>query len=642
MKLFQPITIRGLTLKNRIVLAPMGLMFSLRGRRTEAYYVERARGGAGALISGATSPSLFTSDEVWGHKGGVREFLERVRSLPRAVHEVGGKIGVQLLHSNRWPDKGPWSAEGEPVAVSARIEGDPPTTAGLLQTGDRVRELTIEEIETIVAHHIRAAAEVKKAGFDFVELHLSHNYLNCQFFSPFYNLRKDKYGGSLEGRMRFGLECARGMREAVGDDFPLFCRLGVEERREGGITLQESLVFATELVKAGVDVMDVDPAESIPYMTPGGDCPMGTYAHLGEIMKHRVDVPVIAVGRINTPEVAEAILQRGQADLLALGRQLIADPFWPQKVKEGREEDIVPCLSCNMCTAATDAPSQYCCTVNAAATREDQFRIAPVAVPKRVWVIGGGPGGLEAARVAGLRGHKVTLFEKSDKLGGQLNIIAALPGQDTIEKLREYMVRQVEKVGVEVRLGEEVTADSVAEHKPDAVIFAVGATPLVPDIPGIDGENVVLAEEVLAGRARVGDTVVIVGGELVACQMALYLAERGKRVTMCQSGPVILEKMVPPQRRLMQEKLAARGVVMLTGVRYERITKKGLDIVDKEGNTRTLEADAVVLAAGAKPRDELACKLEGKVAALYSVGDCVEPRMIREAVGEGARAGLEV
>jgi 2,4-dienoyl-CoA reductase-like NADH-dependent reductase (Old Yellow Enzyme family)/thioredoxin reductase len=639
MKLFEPITIRGLTLKNRIVLAPMGMPFGLRGRRAEAYYLERARGGAGALISSATSPSLFASDEIWGHEGGTQEFVENVRSLPRAVHEVGGKIGVQLLHSNRWPDKGPGRAEGEPVAVSARIEGDPPTTAGLLQTGDRVRELSIQEIETIVDHHVKAAAGVKKAGFDFVELHLSHNYFNGQFFSPFYNLRKDKYGGSLEGRMRFGLECAQGIREAVGDDFPLFCRLGMEERREGGITLQESLLFATELVKAGVDVMDADPAESIPYITPGSDCLMGTFAHEAEMVKHRVDVPVIAVGRINTPEVAEAILQRGQADMVALGRQLIADPFWPQKVKEGRVDDIVPCISCNMCTAATP---RYYCTVNAAATKEDQFRIAPADVPKRVWVIGGGPGGLEAARVAGLRGHKVTLFEKSDKLGGQLHVSAVPPGKDIIDNLREYMVRQVEKAGVEVRLGEEVTADSVSEGKPDAVIIAVGATPIVPNIPGIERDNVAHAEAVLAGQVKVGDSVVIVGGELVACETALYLAEQGKRVTICRRGKMILEKMEYRHRRRMQEKLVARGVVMLTGVQYERITEKGLDIVDKEGNTRTLEADAIVVAAGAKPRDELASELEGKVAILYPVGDCVEPRMIREAITDGARAGLEV
>jgi len=641
MKLFQAITIRSLTLENRIVLAPMGMRFGLRGQRAEAFYVERARGGAGALISGAISPSPFASDELWGHEGGAREFIESVRSLPRAVHEVGGKMGVQLLHSNRWPDKGPWSSEGEPVAVSARIEGDPPTAAGLLQTGDSLRELTIEEIETIVAHHVRAAAEVKKAGFDFVELHLTHNYLNCQFFSPFYNLRKDKYGGSLERRMRFGLECVRGMREAVGDDFPLFCRLAVEERREGGITLQESLVFATELVKAGVDVLNIDPAESLPYMTPGSDSPMGVFAHLAEMVKHRVDVPVITVGRINTPEVAEAILQRGQADLLALGRQLIADPFWPQKVKEGREEDIVPCLSCNMCTAATDPPSPYRCTVNPAATMENQFRIAPVAVPKRVWVIGGGPGGLEAARVAGLRGHKITLVEKSNKLGGQLNIIPTLLWKDPFKKLREYMVRQVEKVGVEMRLGEEVAVDSVAVGKPDAVILAIGATPLVPDIPGIEGDNVVMVEEALAGVRQVGDRVVIVGGGMVGCETAEFLHAKGKQVTILEMLPRVGDDIEVTNRLATMTRLREAGIVLRANTKAVRITENGVEATS-DGAAEFFEGDTVVLAAGAKPKHELACELEGKVAALYSVGDCVEPRLIREAIGEGARAGLEV
>ncbi len=641
MRLFQPITIRSLTLENRIVLAPMHVRFELRGRRTQAYYVERARGGAGALMTGGTSPSLFASDEVWGHEGGAREFIEAVPSLPRAVHDAGGKIGVQLLQSNRWPDKGPGSGEGEPVAVSARIEGDPPTAAGLLQTGDRLRELTIEEIDTIIAHHVRAAAEVKKAGFDFVELHLTHNYLNCQFFSPFYNKRKDRYGGSLEGRMRFGLECVRGMREAVGDDFPIFCRLGIEERREGGITLQDSLVFATELAKAGVDVLDIDPAESLPYMTPGSDSPMGVFAHLAEMVKRRVDIPVIAVGRINTPEVAEAILQRGQADLVALGRQLIADPFWPQKVKEGREDDITPCLSCNMCIAATDPPSPYRCTVNPAAARENQFRITPVAVPKRVWVIGGGPGGLEAARVAGLRGHNVTLFEKAEKLGGQLNIIPTLPWKDPFEKLREYMMRQVDKAGVEVRLGEEVAVDSVAEGKPDAVILAIGSTPLVPDIPGIKGDNVVMVEDALAGVREVADRVVIVGGGMVGCETAEFLHAKGKQVTILEMLPRVGDDIEVTNRMAALTRLREAGIVMQANTKAVRITENGVEAIS-DGAAEFFECDTVVLAAGAKPRDELAHELEGKVTALYSVGDCVEPRLIREAIGEGARAGLEV
>ena len=294
-----------------------------------------------------------------------------------------------------------------------------------------------------------------------------------------------------------------------------------------------------------------------------------------------------------------------------------------------------------MCTAATDPPSPYRCTVNPAATSENQFRIAPVAVPKRVWVIGAGPGGLEAARVAGLRGHKVTLFEKSDKLGGQLNIIPTLLWKDPFEKLREYMVRQVEKAGVEVRLGEEVAADSVAEGKPDAVILAVGATPLVPDIPGIEGDNVVMVEEALAGVREVGDIVVIVGGGMVGCETAEFLHAKGKQVTILEMLPRVGDDIEVTNRLVTMTRLREAGIVMRANTKAVRITENGV-AATSDGATEFFEGDTVVLAAGAKPRDELACELEGKVAALYSVGDCVEPRLIREAIGEGARAGLEL
>ena len=609
--------------------------FGLQEPRGRAWYGERARGGAGTIITGAKTPRLF--DDSWGHPGGVGGFIERVSLLTKEVHEAGARIGLQLLMFNRWPDGGGEAAiaGGEAVGPSARIEGDPATIS--LFPGERVREVTIEEIETIIARFAMAAAGAREAGFDFVELHLTHGYFTCQFFSPFYNRRKDRYGGDLKGRMRFGLECATAMRRAVGDDFPLFCRLGAEDRTPGGINLRDSLEFGCELVKAGVDVLDIDPAESTPYCSPFATYPMGTFVHQAAAFKHVVDVPVITAGRIHKPEVAEAILQRGQADLVAIGRQLIADPFWPQKVKEGRTDDIVPCLSCNQCLAGR----QYFCSVNAAAGQEEDFRIKPVQESKRVWVVGGGPGGMGAARVAALRGHKVVLFERESRLGGQLPIAAALPEKWAISDLQAYLVRQVEKAGVEVRLNSEATAAAVIEGNPDAVILATGSTPFVPDIPGISGDNVVLAEDVLARRREVGDTVAIIGGGLVACDAALFLAEQGKRVTMTEILPVIVENEIPSHRLHFLTNLVARGVAMLTSVKYERVTPKGLDIIDKEGNRRVIEADTVVLAAGSRPNSGLARELEGRVR-VCSVGDCVEPRLIMEAINEGARMGLEV
>jgi len=638
MKLFEPVTIRSLTLKNRIVLAPMARTAFVGSKRARAYFGELALGGVGAITVGGTSPNVFVSDDYWGHPGGAAEFIQRVKALPEAIHGDGASIGVQLLHANRWPDRGPARGDGEPVAPSSRIEGDPPTVAGLIQTGDRLRELTCEEIEYIVDAFGRAAAAVKEAGFDFVQLHLSHGYMPNQFFSPFHNRRRDRYGGDLKGRMRFGIECITTMRQAIGDDYPLFCNLGVEERLAGGITLGDSLEYAVQLVKAGVDVMAVDIAESVPNLSPTSDYPMGTFAHLAEAVKHHVNVPVIALGRINTPEVAEAILASGKADMISIGRQLIADPYWPDKAKEGRIDEIVPCVSCNRCHDGIELR----CTVNPAASREEEYRIVPAEKPKRVWVIGGGPGGMEAARVAALRGHQVTLFERSDRLGGQLNLVGVLSHRDVIRKLAGYLAHQVEKVGVEVKLNNEVNAQAVVDGKPEVVVLATGATAFVPDISGVDRDSVVLADDVLAGRREVGDDVAVIGGNQVGCDVALFLAENGKRVTLVARTPVIAPGIIPWQRPPLLGKLVARGVTMLTGVREEWITETGLDIIDTDGERQTIKVDSIVLAAGRKPEDSLARILTGKVAALYSIGDCVEPRDMREAIADGARIGREI
>ncbi len=572
------------------------------------------------------------------HPGGARKFVESLRILTDAVHEAGAKIGIQLLQSNRWPSGDSGITHGELVGPSARIEADPPTLAGMLKAGDRVRELTTQEIETIIDRFAGAAAGVREAGFDFVELHLTHGYFNCQFFSPFHNRRKDKYGGDLKGRMRFGLECMRGMRDQAGEDFPLFCRLGAEDRSPGGITLQDSLKFAIELVKAGVDVLDISPAESVPYATPGSEYPMGTFVHLAKAFKRRVDVPVIAVGRMNKPEVAEAVLIKGQADLVAIGRQLIADPFWPKKIKEGTQKDIRPCLSCNLCVL----DDKYYCTVNPAATYEERFRFKPALESKRVWVIGGGPGGMEAAGMAAQRGHKVILFEKEDRLGGKLPLAAALSEKKVINELLDYQARQVEKFGVDLKLNMEVTAQTVMEGNPDVVIIATGAGPLIPQISGIESEKVVLADDVLAGRKAVGDDVVVIGGELVGCDTALFLAEKGKKVTIVEILPAIAGSTPQVLRKALLHKLSSRAIVTNAGVKDEVIHSKGLEIIDSRGEKRLIEADTIVLATGAKPRNDLLKDLEGKVQALYSVGDCVEARRIKEAIAQGAGIGLEI
>jgi len=338
MKLFEPLTINGMTLKNRIVMPAMQLQLGLTNRRARAFYLTRAKGGVGAIIMCATLVDFFIEDSTWGRPNGVALFAERMRSFTDEFRQTGTKIGIQLWHGNQWPaGTGETIPGAEQVAPSAK---------------DDRRALTIAEIEQIIQKFARAARTAQSAGLDFVEIHGAHGYLVCQFFSGADNQRTDRYGGDLEGRMRFGLATVEAMRQAVGEKFPILYRLGAEEKRPGGITLRQSRAFAKELQKAGVDALDISiglPIGKTVHASPSPRAKMGTYVPLAEAIKKEVTVPVMAVGRINRPEVAEAILTEGRADLIGIGRQLIADPQWPLKVSEGGSQEIVACKSCNTC-----------------------------------------------------------------------------------------------------------------------------------------------------------------------------------------------------------------------------------------------------------------------------------------------------
>jgi 2,4-dienoyl-CoA reductase-like NADH-dependent reductase (Old Yellow Enzyme family) len=362
MKLFEPITIRGMTLRNRIIMPAMQLMLGLKNSRARAFYLERARGGAGAIIMCATSVDLFLEDEAWGRPNGVQRFIEGMPSITEEIRSGGAKIGIQLWHGNQLP-----AGNGAQLVSGGQLAA--PTA-----TDDR-RELTKEEIRSIVQKFGSAAAKAREAGFDFVEVHGAHGYLPCQFFSGADNQRTDEYGGDLKGRMRFGLELVQAMRQQVGKDFPIFYRIGAEEKRPGGITIKESQVYAGALEKAGVDVFDV--SIGLPTgrnASPSKRAKMGTFVNLAEAIKKSVSVPVMAVGRINLPEVAESILEEGKADLIGIARQLLADPYWPKKVQEGRADEIVACRSCNTCfipmRSGTWKPGDPICAVNKDAGRE--------------------------------------------------------------------------------------------------------------------------------------------------------------------------------------------------------------------------------------------------------------------------------
>jgi 2,4-dienoyl-CoA reductase-like NADH-dependent reductase (Old Yellow Enzyme family)/thioredoxin reductase len=631
MKLFEPITIRSMTLKNRIIMPPMQVSLGFRNARAQAYFAERARGGVAAIITPATSVDSFIFDDAWGRVGGAARFIDGVRLLVDVVHDTGAKVGIQLWHGNYLPQGiGMMERRGQPVAPSPREE---------------MRELTVEEIHSIALKFALATVGAKLAGFDFVELHGAHGYLLSQFFSPAFNRRTDEYGGDLVGRMRFALECVSTTRIAVGEDYPIFFRVGAWEDMEDGIKIDEAVQFAAELERAGADVIDV----SVGHLnepgfgaSPGPDKPMGTFVHLAEAIKKKVTIPVVAVGRINTPDIAEALLVKGKADLVAIGRQLIADPFWPNKVAAGQIEDIVPCLSCNVCLDTAFTAEELKCSVNASLAKEAEYTLRPAERRKKVLVVGGGPAGMEAARTAAMRGHEVVLFERKEKLGGQLLLAAVAPHKEVISHLNKYMAGQLKKAGVQVLLRREVTAESVKAIRPEVVVLATGSTPFVPGIPSSRRDNVVLALDVLAGKEEVGNRVVVIGGELVGCETADYLAQKGKTVIIVRRGPSMAANLNPRARDNLLARLTRNGVTMLTGVRYEEITDKGLVITNKEGQRQNIEADTIVLATGAIQNTELAKQLEGQDIALHLIGDCVTPGKIADAIRDGARVGREI
>ena len=361
MKLFEPLTINEMTLKNRIVMPAMQLGLGLGNPRAQSFYLARARGGVGAIIMCATSVDLFIDDAAWGRPGGVQKFIDRMLNFTKDIRRAGSKIGIQLWHGNQWPaGSGATNPKAEQVGPSDKGEQ---------------RALTQQEIELIIQKFARAAGTAKLAGFDFVEIHGAHGYLVCQFFAKADNRRTDRYGGILEDRMQFGLDLVRAMRKTVGEKFPIIYRMGAEEKRPGGITLRQSKLFAPKLQSAGVDAFDISLGlPSGRSASPGAKAKMGTFVHLAEGIKKEVSVPVMAVGRINHPDVAEAILTENRADWIGIARQLIADPLWPQKVKKGRSTKIVYCKSCNACfnymAGLKWKPGDPICVVNPQAGKE--------------------------------------------------------------------------------------------------------------------------------------------------------------------------------------------------------------------------------------------------------------------------------
>jgi len=641
-KLFEPARIGQMDLRNRIVMPPMGTnLASTDGYVTQQlkdYYEERARGGVGLIIVEVTCVDTPVG-KTNAYQMAVDDdrFIPGLGELAETIHRHGARAVLQLHHAGRGAKS---SITGiQPVAPSP-IPMPYGTLVGF--EGELPRELTISEIKYLVGKYAKAARRAKIAGFDGVEIHSTGYYLPAQFLSSTANVRQDEYGGSLRSRARFLLEIIEAVRETVGGSYALLCKLSAMEFGPGaGITAEEGRQAAQMAEKAGADAIEV--AAMIwginPRQRPSTAERPGGLLPLVEEMKKVMSVPLIAAGRMS-PELAEKALQEGKADFIAIGKGLITDPELPSKAASGRTDEIRPCIGCLRCIDNETIKGQsIMCSVNATVGKEQEYKIKRAGKSKKVFVIGGGPAGMEAARVAALRGHRVTLYEKQPKLGGQLLQAIVPPHKDHLAGLIDYLTTQMAKGGIDVRIGTEATVELMSEARPDAVVLAAGITPDMPDIAGIDRANVVAAKEVLSG-VEVGGTVAIIGGGLVGCETAEYLAQRGKKVTILEMLEELAGLMPLALRKMLLARLADKGVTILTGVQCRELTKDGLVITTGQGKEQTIKADSIVIAAGGKPNTTILEALKGLVSEIHLIGDCAEPRGIAEAIADGYRIGL--
>jgi 2,4-dienoyl-CoA reductase-like NADH-dependent reductase (Old Yellow Enzyme family)/thioredoxin reductase len=634
--LLAPITIKKMNLANRVVMPPMGTnLGNPDGTVSEAniaYLKRRARGGPGLLITeiSAIHPSgMVIPSELGSYDD---RFIPGLKKLSDLIHEAGSKAVLQLHHGGR--ECFLLLKEGKAIA---------PSPIRSLVYGMTPREMTRGEIQEMIFAFGSAAFRAKEAGFDAVEVHGAHGYLLTQFLSALSNQRADEYGGSLRDRSRFVLEVLREVRGRVGEEFPVSLRLSVEEFIKGGYTPEDLQPILPEFVKAGADIIH---ASLGTHGSPGGvtsasvEYPPGFNVERAKKMKAAVSVPVIAVGRFSDPRPADEAIARGDADLVAFGRQFLADPDFLIKAKEGRFDEIRRCIACNQgCIERLMLmEGTIRCAINPETGQEKIYPHAPAPNKRKVWVVGGGPAGLTAAGEAARLGHQVRLFEKEETPGGQLRYASKAPFKKIYGEWGEWLAGQAGKMGVKIQTGSEATEAMIAQEKPEAVILAGGGEKILLEVPGIGLPHVCDAWQILSGQRPPGKQAVVIGGGLIGMETADFLSQKGTQVTIVEvlkRSPVLK---ITSHGYMLHNRLRNAQAKLVFNATVARIEEKTVAVLSEGVEEVLSPVDQVVVAVGLKPREGLKAFLKTSGIQHFVVGDAVNPRRIIEATDEGAKA----
>ena len=638
--LFQSLQLGSLTLPNRVVMTTVKLGYSNKTgevtKRHIAFYKRRAEGGVG-LMTTAPMYIQLNGRELPTQLGiYADEFVPGLQRLTDAVHASGGRIMAHINHAGR-------ASNPKLVPPEERVSAsDVPCPANQVTP----RPLTRDEINDVVAAFGAAAHRVYEAGFDAIEIPFSHGYLIHQFLSPHTNHRTDEYGGSFENRIRFGQDVIAAVQEQVGGDFPIVVRMNAADYVEGGLTIEDAIEIARLLESFGADALSVTSGtmcESVAFCLYPTGTPKAHLLPMAARIRESVTLPVIVAGRIRTPAVAREALADEQADLIGLGRPFLADPDWVLKTEAGDEEAILLCAACHQgCLAELRKGQGTHCIFNPLTGRESEIQVVPTAEPHDVMVVGGGPGGLEAATVAAQRGHRVTLYEQENHLGGQFSLAAKAPHKEDFQDVIRYQALMAQRVGVDMQLGTYVTPEMVVAARPDVVILATGGIPLTIPFPDLEETRWLMASDQLEGAAQVEtQSAFVIGGGLVGLEVADYLAVQGKLITLVEMLEEVGAEMDVLAKNMLLKRLKNHDVGVHSNTEVTRLTTEFAITQQGEREVR-YPIETVVLAVGVRPNQELPNALEGSDLVAHVIGDAVKPRKVLEAIWEGFEVGNKI